>query len=161
MAHEYLLYVTFVPLKIVLRHPNRDASKNVSTPTISEFYEILRASYILRDDSNGEIRFIIRYLENKFQIFNRNYDFALFPEIGISRVLQLPLSAAWTHEEGLPLETGIPGSWDSTVPIGSRTEEDTVCSSTERYKPERPVSVSWSYTGTSHFTGRPERQEYG
>ena len=27
----------------------------------------------------------------------------------------LPLSAAWTHEEGLPPETGIPGFWDSTV----------------------------------------------
>ena len=27
----------------------------------------------------------------------------------------LPLSAAWTHEEGLPPETGILGFWDSTV----------------------------------------------
>ena len=27
----------------------------------------------------------------------------------------LPLSAAWTHEEGLPPETAIPGFWDSTV----------------------------------------------
>ena len=44
MAHEYVLYVTFVASKIILRHPNRDASKNVSTPTVSEFYEILRAS---------------------------------------------------------------------------------------------------------------------
>ena len=44
MAHEYVLYVTFVASKIVLRHPNRDASKNVSTPTVSKFYEILRAS---------------------------------------------------------------------------------------------------------------------
>ena len=73
----------------------------------------------------------------------------------------LPLPAAWTHEEGLPPETGIPGSWDSTVPVGSRTEEDTVCSSTARYRPERPVSVSGSYTSTSHLTGRPERPEYG
>ena len=73
----------------------------------------------------------------------------------------LPLSAAWTHEEGLPLETGIPGFWDSTVPVSSRTEEDTVRSSTARYRPERLVSVSGSYTGTSHFTGRPERPEYG
>ena len=73
----------------------------------------------------------------------------------------LPLSAAWTHEEGLPLETGIPGFWDSTVPVSSRTGEDTVRSSTAWYRPERPVSVSGSYTGTSHFTGRPERPEYG
>ena len=69
----------------------------------------------------------------------------------------LPLSAAWTHEEGLPLETGIPGFWDSTVPVSSRTGEDTVRSSTARYRPEEPVSVSGSYTGTSRFTGRPER----
>ena len=75
MAHEYVLYVSFVASKIVLRLPNRDASKNVSTPTISEFNEILRASYISRDDSNGEIRFIIRDLENKFRIFNLNYNF--------------------------------------------------------------------------------------
>ena len=73
----------------------------------------------------------------------------------------LPLLAAWTHEEGLPLETGIPGFWDSTVPVSSRTGEDTVRSSTTRYMPERPVSVSRSYKGTSHFTGRPERPEYG
>ena len=44
MVHEYMLYVTFVTSKIVLRHPKRDASKNVSTPTISEFYKILRAN---------------------------------------------------------------------------------------------------------------------
>ena len=72
----------------------------------------------------------------------------------------LPLLVAWTHEERLPLETGIPRFWDSTVPVRSRTREDTVRSSTERYRPEEPVSVSGSYTGTSHFTGRPERPEY-
>ena len=73
----------------------------------------------------------------------------------------LPLLAAWTHEEGLPLETGIQGFWDSTVPVSSRTGEDIVHSSTARYRLERPVLVSRSYTGTSHFTGRPERPEYG
>ena len=73
----------------------------------------------------------------------------------------LPLLAAWTHEEGLPLETGIPGFWDSIVPVSGRTGEDTVRSSTTRYRPEEPVSVSGSYTGSSHFTGRPERPEYG
>ena len=41
----------------------------------------------------------------------------------------IPLSAAWTHEEGLPPETGILGFWDSTVPVSSRTGEDTVRSS--------------------------------
>ena len=73
----------------------------------------------------------------------------------------LPLSAAWTHEEGLPLETGIPGFRDSIVPISGRTGEDTVYSSTARYRPEELILVSGSYTGTSHFTGRPERPEYG
>ena len=73
----------------------------------------------------------------------------------------LPLSAAWTHETGLPLETRIPGFWDITVPISSRTGEDIVHSSTARYMPEGPVSVSGSYMGTLHFTGRPERPEYG
>ena len=73
----------------------------------------------------------------------------------------LPLSTAWTHEMGLPLGTGIPEFWDSTVPVSSMTGEDTVHSSTERYRLERPVSVSGNYTGTSHFIGRPERLEYG
>ena len=72
----------------------------------------------------------------------------------------LPLSAAWTHEEELPLETGILGFWDSIVPVSSRTGEDTVRSSTARYRPEETVSVSGSYTGTSHFTGRPKRPDY-
>ena len=53
----------------------------------------------------------------------------------------LPLPAAWTHDTGLPLKTGIPGFWDSTVPVSSRTGEDTIRSSTARYRPERPVSV--------------------
>ena len=73
----------------------------------------------------------------------------------------LPLSAARTHEEGLPPESGIPGFWDNTVPINSRTGEDTIHSSTTRYRPEEPVLVSGSYTGTSHFIGRPERPKYG
>ena len=63
--------------------------------------------------------------------------------------------------EGLPLETGILGFWDSIVPVSSRTGEDTVRSFTARYRPKELVSVSGSYTGTSRFTGRPERPEYG
>ena len=73
----------------------------------------------------------------------------------------LPLSAAWTHETGLPLETEIPGFWDSIVPVSSRTGEDTIRSSTARYRPGDPVSISGSYKGTPHFIGRPERPEYG
>ena len=64
MAHEYVLYVISVSSKIVLRHPKRDASKNVPTSTVSEFDEILRASYISQDDSNDVIRFVIRDLED-------------------------------------------------------------------------------------------------
>ena len=64
MVHEYMLYVAFVASKTDLRHPKRDASKNVPTPTVSENCEILRANYILQDDSNGTIRFVIRDLEN-------------------------------------------------------------------------------------------------
>ena len=95
MAYEYVLYVTFITSKIVLRHPNCDASKDVPTPTVSEFDEIQCASKISRYDSNGEIRFVIQGPENKFWIFDRNYNFvtkitifAIFLEIGISRVLQ-------------------------------------------------------------------------
>ena len=73
----------------------------------------------------------------------------------------LPLPATQTHEKGLPSETGIPRFWDSTIPVSGRTGEDTVYSSTTRYRPKEPVSVSGSYTGTSHFTGRFERPEYG
>ena len=64
MVHEYMLYVAFVASKTDLRHPKRDTSKNVPTPTVSENYEILRADQISRDDSNGEIRFVIRDLDN-------------------------------------------------------------------------------------------------
>ena len=75
----------------------------------------------------------------------------------------LPLPAARTHEEGLPPETGILGFWDSTVPVSGRTGEDTVHFSTARYRSEEPVSVSvlGSYKGTSRYTGRLERPEYG
>ena len=73
----------------------------------------------------------------------------------------LPLPAAWTREEGLPPKTGIPGFRDSTVPVGGRTGDDTVHFSNARYRSKELVSVSRSYTGTSHFTGRPERPEYG
>ena len=37
-----MLYVTFVTLNIILRHPKRDASKKVQTPTVSEFDMLAR-----------------------------------------------------------------------------------------------------------------------
>ena len=70
----------------------------------------------------------------------------------------LPLSAAWTHEAGLPPETGIPGFWDITVPVSSRPGEDIVRSSTAQYRPEERVTVSGSYTGTTfHWQAREAR----
>ena len=41
----------------------------------SDCLEIRLTSYISQDNSNSEIRFIIRDLENKFQIFNRDNNF--------------------------------------------------------------------------------------
>ena len=60
------------------------ASKNVQILTIPRFDEIRRGSYISRDDSNDEVRFVIRDLE-KFLIFDRNYHFAIFQKIRFSR----------------------------------------------------------------------------
>ena len=54
----------------------------------------------------------------------------------------LPLPAARTYEEGLPLETGILGFRDSAILISSRTGEDTVYFSTAQYRPEELVSGS-------------------
>ena len=73
----------------------------------------------------------------------------------------LPLPTAKTYKEGLPLDTGIPSFRDSIVPISGRTREDTVHSSIAQYRPEEPVSVSGSCTGTSRYTGRLERLGYG
>ena len=48
-------------------HPSRCLEK-CEIPTVSEFNKIRRGSYISRDDSNGEVRLVIRDLE-KFRIF--------------------------------------------------------------------------------------------
>ena len=73
----------------------------------------------------------------------------------------LPLSTAWTYEEGFPSKTGILGFRNSAVPVSDRTGEDTVHSSIAQYRPKEPVSVSRSCTGTSRHIGRPERSGYG
>ena len=73
----------------------------------------------------------------------------------------LPLPTARTYEEGLPPETGIPRFWYSAIPVNGGTREDTVYSSISQYRPKEPVSVSGSCTGTSCYTGRPERPGYG
>ena len=73
----------------------------------------------------------------------------------------LPFPAAQTYEEGFPPKTGIPGFRDTAVPVSCGTGEDKVYSSTTQYRPEEPVSVSRSCTGTSHYTSRPKRPGYG
>ena len=60
----------------------------------------------------------------------------------------LPFQAARTYEEGLPPEIGIPRFRDSAVLVSSRTGEDSLYSSTAQYRPEEPVSVSGTCTGT-------------
>ena len=56
-----------------------------------------------------------------------------------------------TYQEGLPLETGIPGFRDSAIPVSGRTREDTIYSSITRYRLKEPVSVLGSCTGMSEF----------
>ena len=69
-------------LKPVLRHLILGASKNVKFSTVSEFDEIRHGSQILRDDSSGEVCFVIRDLE-KFQVLTEITVFSIFPKIGI------------------------------------------------------------------------------
>ena len=88
MAHEYVLYVTFVASKIVLRHPNRDASKNVSTPTISEFFVLTRFHETVptvQSVSSSEIQRINSIFLTEITIL------PFFKEFGIYRVLHSPL----------------------------------------------------------------------
>ena len=73
----------------------------------------------------------------------------------------LSLPTTWTHDEGLPSETGIPGFRDSIVLVSGRTREDTIYSSTDRYRLEEPVSVSGSCTGTSNTQAGKRGQTMG
>ena len=56
-------------------------------PIVSEFDEIRRGSYILPDDSNDEVRFVIRDLE-KFRIFTKITVLPFFRKFEFSQVLQ-------------------------------------------------------------------------
>ena len=71
----------------------------------------------------------------------------------------LLLPTAWACETGLPPETGIPGHWDSAVPVSCRAGESTIHSSTPWYGSKEPVSVSGYYTSTFGGIGRPEGPE--
>ena len=73
----------------------------------------------------------------------------------------LPLPAAWTYETRLPLETGIPGFWDSTVPVSHIERKGAVHSTTPQWGSEEPVSVAGCYTSASGSTDGPEGPECG
>ena len=70
-------------------HPSRCLEKR-EISTVSEFDEIIRGSYISRDDSNGEVRFIIRDLE-KFRIFIEIAILSFLRKSGFSGVSQYQL----------------------------------------------------------------------
>ena len=78
--------MTFVTSHFVLRHPILDASKNVQIPTVSEFDKIQHVRWISQDDSNGEIRFVIRDLK-KIQVLTEITIFPFFKKLEFSRVL--------------------------------------------------------------------------
>ena len=56
-------------------------------PTVSEFDEIRRDNYISQDDSNDEVRFVIRDLE-KFLVFTEITFLPFFRKFEFSQVLQ-------------------------------------------------------------------------
>ena len=72
----------------------------------------------------------------------------------------LPLPAAWTFEEGLPLENGIPGFGNNAIPVSYGIRADTVCSSTSQYRPEEPVSVPKCCTCISRCIDRSKGPYY-
>ena len=73
----------------------------------------------------------------------------------------LPLLAAWTYEEGLPPETGIPGFGDITVLVSYGTRANIICSFTPLCGPGGPVLVPGYCTGGFRYTDRPEGLDYG
>ena len=73
----------------------------------------------------------------------------------------LSLPPALTHEMGLPTKAGIPGLWDTSIPIISGTCTYTVCLSLPQHKPGEPVSVLACGTGTDYFVDKPERSGHG
>ena len=99
--------MTFVTSHIVLQHPILSASKNVQILTLLEFDKIRRVSYILRDDSNGEIRFVIRDLKNfrflpkwPFYPFFENWNFlGTYNNKGDGPILYQQETEEWSWEQ--------------------------------------------------------------
>ena len=73
----------------------------------------------------------------------------------------LLLPSAWTHEEGLPAEAGIPGFCADTVPVISGTGTDLVCSFSPWCGSEEPFLVVECYANTSGGTDGPKGLGYG
>ena len=74
-------------------------------------------------------------------------------------MFSLPLARA--HKTVLPLEVGIPGLWDTSVPVISGTCIDLVCSSLPRYGLREPVPVSGCCKTPYYFTIRPDGLGHG
>ena len=66
--------------------PNARCLEKCEISIVSEFDEIRRGSYISQDDSNSEVRFVIRDLE-KFLILTEITILPFFKKLEFSRVL--------------------------------------------------------------------------
>ena len=75
-------------LKNSFTAPDARCLEKREIPTISEFDEIQRVSYISQDDSNGEVHFLIRDLE-KFRVLTKIIVLPFFRKLKFSRVLHV------------------------------------------------------------------------
>ena len=73
----------------------------------------------------------------------------------------LLLPSAWTYEEGLPTEVGIPGFLAGAGPVISGTGADLGCSFSLRCESEEPVSIAGCYPSAFSSTDRLEGPGYG
>ena len=83
--------MTFVTSHVSQTHfkaPDSRCLEKCEIPTVSEFDEIRSGSLISREDSNGEVRFIIRDLE-KFRILTEITVLPFFQKLEFFRVLQI------------------------------------------------------------------------
>ena len=82
-----MTFVTSHVSQTCFKAPDTQCLEKCEIPTVSEFDEIQRDSYISRDNSNGEICFVIRDLE-KFQVFTEMTILPFFfRKLEFSRVL--------------------------------------------------------------------------
>ena len=72
-----------------------------------------------------------------------------------------PMPPAWTFEKRLPSEVGIPGLWDTIVPVINGTCTDACCSSLSQHRLGEPVSVVGCCTRTYYFVDMPHGLGHG